>query len=331
VTLPARWSCRIVTHPTHELSTAPASAAGQDSHSDHTASHCWPLPAVLLTVGDEVLAALGFRIEPDGTLAITQPTFVNCMPTSTQSLMLEEMLKAVHVEARRLHLRTIRSVLPAANDHGPSEWTWMNESLTRCGFLNPACIIQWKTSSSRLKSTCSVVPRLSGESSPAYQHESAEVISRGGEKYRFLGELVRAILAESEDLSRMPAASAQTMIKTWSDQKAAILVGHVDSAPAGLAVWTVESGSGADPNPVIQLQYIGVRPELRQRGLASRLLAQVIDIENQQRQRPTVGHCQSGELRITAFADQTNQPATLFYRHCGFREDAIFAVWCRNV
>lgn len=329
MTLPAQWSCRIISHPTHELTTARASAAGQDSHSDHTASHGWPLPAVLLTVGNEVLAALGFRIEPDGTLAITQPWFVNSMPTSTQSLMLEEMLKAVHAEACRLELRTIRAVLPAANDHDRSEWTWMNESLTRCGFLNPARIIQWKTSSSRLKSALSVVPGHSGESSPAYLHESAEVMSSDVEKYWPLCEIVREILADSEDLSRMPAASAQTMIKTWSDQNAGILLGHVDSAPAGLAVWTGEPGSGTDADRVIQIEYIGVRPELRQRGIASRLLVQVIDIEDQQ--RPTAGYCQSGELQITAFADQTNQPATLFYRHCGFREEAILALWCRNV
>ncbi len=304
----------------------------QDLPSPQAALQQSSFPGVLLSAGDEVMAALGFTAEPDGTLAISEPWFFGSSSLDAQSLMFEKMLQAVHGEAERLDLRMIRVALHSFPNDESTDATGNSQALKRCGFTDRARIVHWKAAAAQINAVCAGEPDSSDASSLQYHEVSLESRLKNVEESQSLSGLVQRILSETEDLPGMPAARAESMITTWNDQKARILIGQKPSAEAGipataagLVVWTMDTISGTAPVPGLQIQYIGVRPELRQRGIGLGLLAEALRTDNQHQ---TVDQC---DLQVTAFADKNNQPASSFYRRCGFAEESRLVLWCRDI
>jgi len=327
VTLSATWSCRVIPSLTHELNQtqSPALQWDQALPSPQVVLQQLTFPGVLLSAGVEVMAALGFTAEPDGTLAISEPWFFGSSSLDDQSLMFAKMLQAVHAEAERLDLRMIRMALHSLPNDESTDTTGKPQVLKRCGFTDRARIVHWKAAAAHINAACASESDSSDASSLHYHEVPLESRLKDVEESQSLSGLVQWILSETEDLPGMPAALAEPMITTWNDQKARILIGQTPSTAAGLIVWTVDTFSGAAPVPGLQIQYIGVRPELRQRGIGSRLLAEALRTDNQ---HPAVNSC---DLQVTAFADQDNQPASSFYRRCGFAEESSMVLWCRDI
>lgn len=290
------------------------------------------IPGILVRRGDRVLGVVGFGREPDGSVSATPPVLTPSAGWMDHQAIVTLLFQAVQNEARRLGAYGVHCLLPVSSDASPSQQL-APEQLPSDQATQPAsgetgfstAELMQKTG---LKSVASVV-RLSKDlrplmhqrkSSPSTLPEAAgEGLEAGAVAFTaqtraatdpLSGELesvLDEILRHSDDLPADIRPTGARLLKTWCGRGDLLVLVRDPSGVAGIAALSGLATSSA------VLEYIGVVPAYRRRGIGRRLLRLV---EQQIMSRP--GNEGDGPLVLTAYADAANEPAVSLYRAAGY-------------
>lgn len=131
-----------------------------------------------------------------------------------------------------------------------------------------------------------------------------------------LAQAADAINASSEDLTGLPKPPGDELVRQWSDQSARIIQAECDAQVVGLLVATgcdtVSTRAGG-----VTLEFLGVVPEWRRRGVASSLLKVLVEGLGESLTDGAL------PVEICVFVDEANAPALSWYRHSGFRQQSL--------
>lgn len=323
MTVSDKLRCRI----TEDLPGEMAARVGKTLQSGDASANGPTFSGVSLTLDGRLVAALGFGLEPGGTLAITAPVFV--MPAATEILstwfgrMLDKVSEAASQRRCRL-IRCLRSV-----DLNEDRF-WMATVLKDREFSIRARIVHWVTAETCVRPAASSNPVVSSNTvgfpeAISYRQLSTAGLNQDAEEFRLLLELVESILTKTQDLRQFSDPVAEDLLADWSARNASVVIAEQDAAPIALSACVIEP-SGAFGKFDCRVQYIGVRPTSRRQGIASGMLTRLPSILNS----PAWGDG-NARVQISAFADHLNEPAAALYRRTGFSENGSFDAWCKDL
>lgn len=243
---------------------------------------------------------------PDGTVALTLEDAVATPPS-----VLSIVLKTAQRVAQDCEARYLRFL----DTEGLS--TNQQAAFKSAGFLNSAALdlLVWSEGSpvpdETTRRVCCFKPGRGTDK------DRIPLVPTGPDKVAVCStqvvELLREINAVTEDLSQLPRATADDLLSTWAllNLNVVLLIAMDEDCLNGLAV---VSWSGSAAGSEMSLEFIGVRPTARRRGIAASLLRRILlDL-------------QPGTL--SAFVDAGNRPAQSFYRRHAFERRRGFSLWC---
>lgn len=142
------------------------------------------------------------------------------------------------------------------------------------------------------------------------------------------------ILGCSEDLASQPQPTASELLTRWQHDSAKVFLCRIQRRVAGVIVLGTRAMASTaivpDTLPTevsLCLEYIGVLPEYRRRQIASLMIRQIPLLtglycdEFEKR-------CSAEVLKVAAYSDVTNGPATSLYERAGFVLTDRMQLWC---
>jgi GNAT superfamily N-acetyltransferase len=233
--------------------------------------------------------------------------------------MLFEVIHQAH-RSRSVLIRSLQRELPE-----PSP-AWILNALSDQGFSRQAQVVRW---------TKTVIPSH-GPTAPKNAQEGKRKSS--DLQFRRLTEadltsdrnqlksLLNNVFRQTEDLKSLPSPDADELLDDWHTNQGRVFVAEVQGASVAVCVCTPElDAESISGSRAFRIQYIGVRPDYRLKGIASGMLHHVPEW------LASSGEVASGHiLQLSAFADLSNQPASDLYRRCGFFLEAQMGLWCRH-
>ncbi|MEY3175587.1 MAG: Acetyltransferase family [Planctomycetota bacterium] len=189
-------------------------------------------------------------------------------------------------------------------------------SLQRSGLQCKARIAVWQKTS-----PASPTPKPA----PGYTIQSipARSINRSAEDRRRCNELLTLILADSCDLANLPTPEPAALLNEW-DESDGVLIFESDPVGRRIAVCCCIGGEdeGEHLPRSTEIRFLGVHPQLRRKGSASRLIA-AATLQANLNYRTTSP--QPGEL--TVCVDNDNTAAVQLYENAGFSRQRPFQLW----
>ncbi len=273
------------------------------------------------------VAAMGFAAESDRTLTITDPVFLQNVPTNVRQQWTLRLLKEVLQEAKKNGSRLIRCLQPVDADASVIE---MTQTLTESGFLQQAriVILEKSTSDDRLQEMFGAqTSEAETGSSFIVDLLTATQWSGDADSEAVFKVVLRQVLADSMDLRRLPPPEVHELLEDWSRQQASMVLVRQGEQIIGLCASTMgsEQNSAGSASTTALIQYIGVVPGFRRTGIASNIIALLPKLLSS-------AHSPESQtiLRLKVFCDAGNQPARMLYLRSGFEMTGELDVWCRG-
>ena len=323
-----RFQCRI----TRDLAGELASSNGTAPDELTFATDRTRFGGVILQSGGRGVAAMGFSHEPDRTLAITDPLFLQPTPTGIRQQWTGWLLRIVFQYAEKNGSRLLRSLQPVETATSES---WMTQTLASSGFTKRAGVAVLEKWTSAVPVPVTLDHQESaggsartGEPDPSTVMDVLAATQWPGNAATegALKAVLRAILTESMDLPHLPVPDVDEMLTGWRRQQAEIVLVRQHGKAVGVCVVSVDSEPipAAQVSPAAIILYIGVIPEVRRTGIASHLVALLPGLlsgAQQPQSRAITG--------LKTYCDAGNQPARRLYARCGFNVSGELDVWCR--
>ncbi len=335
MTAPEHVQCCIVNDVLQHLTTLGTVTPGPAPYRPD-AENKSNLSGLILRVADVTSAAIGFHPDPDSTqsLVLSEPVFVSDTATEVYAAWFRQMLSAVIDHAKQHGFSQIRfleweSLLDAT--------PWIARELALAQFSAPASIVGWRTTAEQclLRAPPLATVRLStadlhvsagAPDNPAAKLSPAAPWSTNAspaqQRYQEIAEALDHILQNTDDLTGLPGPHSNELLQKWGSQECTVLVAEDETRVVGLCAFAFKPPFAGDPAPSGQIEYLGVRKEMKRQGIASQMLAYLCR---------GVSRGSDETIQITAFADETNYPANSFYRQCGFEPLCRGKLWCRGI
>lgn len=319
------YRCRIVDDLSRELMLY----SGRDVPEADGSEPSKSVAGVMMTMNECLMAIMGFGQENRGTLSIADPLFMTSHSESVRLAGLREMLNTVCLEAARLQCRLVRSVQPHVHEGQPD---WLAAGLRNESFLIQATVSEWMVRIRDRRShdtleTAALKPDVpTSLPQMTCRRLSAKSLTTD-HKLRFqVTDLIQTILQNSIDLPNLPAPHPDELLCEWVAEEAAIILSEQHGIMTGLCVYAEEQPENDTTAVSFRIQYIGVQPEFRSRGIAVRLMQSM-----SQHIRQMTEDQPDQEVWLKAFADQQNKPAAALYQRCRFQSVGLFDIWCRSI
>lgn len=289
-------------------------------------------PGIILLYDNRPCAAIGYTREPGGTVLISEPIVLLDASDEIHRALCERLLKQVKRRTaadgfQRIHFLQQES----AGD------VQFERLLTEQGFVQKARIIQWEwslTTGNRDGSGTRMKPKEK-TSSPDDQctkpfHNFA---ATDGASTHELRNAIDAILECSEDLASQAVPTADALLAGWQHLQAKVFVCRIEQEIAGVMSCATNSitaakvpSTGMPPETNVCIEYIGVVPVFRQRQVASLMIRQIPKLMSMDTGCGKDGFL-SRALKVTAYSDAANTPATRLYQRCGFVQTITRPLW----
>ena len=289
-------------------------------------------PGTILLYDNRPCAAIGYTTEPGGTVLISEPVVLLDVPDEVHRALCDQLLKQVKRRTatdgfQRIHFLQQES----AGD------VLFERLLTEQGFVNTATIIQWEWSlatENRDGSGARMKPKEKTSSpddqctKPFHNFAATDCASA-----RELRQAIDAILECSEDLASQSPPTAEALLTGWGHLEAKVFVCRIEQEIAGvmscatntITAATVRS-TALPPETNVCIEYIGVVPVFRRRQVASLMIRQIPKLMSMD-----TGCGKNGSLpqalKVTAYSDAANTPATHLYQRCGFVQTVTRPQW----
>ena len=315
--------CRI----TSDLAGQLAALAGTAPDGAPVGADRPQLAGVILHCDGLPVAAMGFATESDRTLTITDPVFLQIIPTNIRQQWTHWLLQAVFQEAEKNGSRIIRCLQPVDTE---ASVIWMTKTLAESGFLQQAGIVILE----KCTTDVGVQETFTAQTSEAETGSSfvADVLtatqwSGDADSEAVLKVVLLQVLAESMDLQRLPSPEVDDLLENWRRQQAIMVLVRQGEQVIGLCAIAKgsEQISEGSASTTALIQYIGVVPGFRRTGIASNVIASLPKILSgaHQPESQTI-------MRLKVFCDTENQPARMLYARSGFEMTGELDVWCRG-
>ncbi len=265
------------------------------------------------------LAALGYGLEAQSVLALTTPVTLGRISVDEAAAAFQELFRLATQIAERMGCQWLRCLVPCSETPQNEMIQALQSALSLFDFSCLADIGEW----------CCEYSTEQGEESRLYvdrpdvAFETVSPAQLGKASFHDeINELLENILSASSDLPNLPRAVASDMISRWLNAGTEILLLRVRSMPAGICAFEKASEEGLiDPFLTVRLQYAGVVPEMRQRGLG-RCLIQAL-----------VSNClkQHSRIVLVVTADRSNTAAVRLYESLRFQIQSIHGVWMKRI
>ena len=268
------------------------------------------LSGVILHCDGLPVAAMGFATESDRTLTITDPVFLQIVPTNVRQQWIHWLLKAVFQEAKKNGCRMIRCLQPINSE---ASVIGMTQALAVSGFLQQARIVILE----KCRSDVCVQEMFGAQTSVAVTGSSfvgdvltATQWSRDEDSKAVVKVVLQQVLADSMDLPRLPPPEVDDLLEDWRRQQAIIVLVRQGEKLIGLCVSTMsaERNPEGSASSTALIQYIGVVPGFRRTRIASNIIAllpKLLSDADQPESQTMKVTFRAGEI---TFADFTNWP-----------------------
>jgi ribosomal protein S18 acetylase RimI-like enzyme len=277
-------------------------------------------PGIILLYEGRPCAAVGYHRESEGTVVISEPVVLMDAVDNVRHALCDRLLKQIKHRtaadgAQRLHF------LQQKSSGDPK----FEELLKAQRFLHATDILQWELS---------VAAGYQCSSQDRYEFQRCDVPVTDAVSAGELQSALGAILKCSEDLSSQPQPTASDLLTRWQHNSATVFLCRIESRIAcviSLGSRTMTSAAiAADTLPAdasFCIEYIGVLPEYRRRGIARLMIGQIPVLTGLCGDGPT--RRRSAEtFKVTAYSDATNGPAISLYERAGFVRTARMQLWC---
>jgi len=290
-------------------------------------------PGIILLYDNRPCAAIGYTREPGGTVLISEPVVLLDASDEVHHALCDQLLKQVKRRTaadgfQRIHFLQQES----AGD------VLFERLLTEQGFVNTARILQWELSLVTDNRDDSGARQKPGEktSSPVNQctkpfHNFAATDCAAARELR---HAIDAILECSEDLASQSPPTAEALLNGWQHLQAKVFVCRIEQEIAGVMSCATNTITAATipstalpPETNVCIEYIGVVPVFRRRQVASLMIRQIPKLMSMDTDCGKNGFW-SRALKVTAYSDAANTPATRLYQRCGFVKTTTRPLWC---
>lgn len=275
-----------------------------------------PFPNIVLLWDNRPCAAIGCLQESTGTLVVSEPVVFLNAPREVHRALCGRLLEQVKHQAVSKGMQRLHLLLPASADDEN-----LKRLLTERGFEQATQIVQWDLS-------LAVSDPCSPQNRSSFQLYDFAANPAAACEIQFA---IKAILECSEDFTTKPPPTAAELLTQWQRLQANVFVYRIEQEIAGLiscATNPIKSAATATPSISLAsevnvcIEYIGVVPAFRRKQIASlmisripTLLSTVCDAHNPQ------------ALRVTAYSDAANTPASGLYQQCGFLQTTSHHLW----
>ncbi len=280
---------------------------------------------VMLCFEDHPVAAMGFAVELNRTLTITDPVFLRPGSTNTRERWTRRLLAMMTQKAGKIGCETLRSLQPVG---APASRPWMPRVLAESGFLKRAGIEGLETRIPASGEHSTAIRRDDEERiGPGFSMELLTASQRSGGLRVALPDIVRQILADSHDLKELPHPDADHLVADWVLHQSTIALLLRKKTIVGVCVCAMQRDQSAQGSVSVSvlIQYLGVLPEFRRTGVAASAIAALPEILS----RGCVTEAPISRLRV--FCETANEPARALYAKCGFETCSEFSVWLKPV
>lgn len=291
------------------------------------------LSGVIVRVAEITSAAIGIHPDKDSTrtLVLSEPVFIPEACPERRAHWFRQMLSGAISFAQQHDFSRIRFLdWESQNDAMP----WITRELERADFSASASVVGWQTTAEQcLQRTCSAATvRLStadlqslSESPQTGGPSTISPASDATRTHQRLQDIVEAldqILKNTDDLTTIDAPNGNDLLQKWSTQECTLLVAEAETGVAGLCAFAFTPSRTGDLAATGQIEYLGVRKEMQRQGIATQMLAYLCRGVSRGSDLP---------VEITAFADETNFPASSFYLRSGFEPQCRGKLWYHEV
>ncbi|MEZ6043530.1 MAG: GNAT family N-acetyltransferase [Planctomycetaceae bacterium] len=257
--------------------------------------------------------AVGYSFEPDNTLSLTLPIWLNNHAVSELKELIGECIRMAS-----------EAGLKGAHCLAPISESFQIETLRLAGFRKAATVvsvarrpvgIQLNHLQNRgERETDSEIEWNAQPLSPKmFAQRSDDIVAA-----------LEEILSNSTDLLQIPRPSPDELEAVWGQKNGIVVTGCIGNHVCAIACVSLnndqsylrgESGGNTFPAPFACIEYIGVVPKYRRRRLGRRLLEECDRVFGDWISENKFGlHVGS----TMAFVDSSNEPAMQFYARCGF-------------
>ena len=280
-------------------------------------------PGIILLYDGRPCAAVGYHRESEATVVVSEPIVLMEAADNVRHALCDRLLKQVkHRTAangvQRLHF------LQQKSSADPK----FEELMQAQQFVRAAEILQWELS---------VAAGYQCPPQDRYEFQRCDFPVTDAVSAGELQSALDRILECSEDLSSQPQPTASELLTRWQHNSATVFLCRIESRIAGvICLGTHALTSTAvvpDTLPAeasLCIEYIGVLPEYRRRRIACLMIGQIPVLTGLCGDEPTK-RCSSEALKVTAYSDATNGPATSLYVRTGFEQMARMQLWCCNL
>ncbi len=289
----------------------------------HAARATAGFSGIVLLYDGRACAAVGYHRESAGTAVISAPVVFMDVADNVRRALCNRLLQQVkHRTAadgvQRLHFLQQKS----------SDDPKFDELLKAQRFAHATDILQWEVSMAA-GYQCSPQDRCEFQ---RYDVSVTDAVSACE-----LQSALDEILECSEDLISQPQPTATELLTRWQHNSATVFLCRIQRRIAGVIVLGRHAMTSASIVPdtlpaevSLSIEYIGVLPEYRRRQIAGLMIRQIPVLMHLCGDEPT-SRCSSETLKVTAYSDATNGPATYLYERAGFARKARMQLWCCDV
>jgi len=261
---------------------------------------------------DSRIVAIGYSIEPQDALALTNPVVFGPLLHDEVTDGIDQLLNMATQIACREKSQWIRILLSDSLSEQGAADSILRTALSSLEYSCLARIGEWHRTYSQEERGLLTDLQFSTacELLAADQLRDVDLLS--------VTELLEDVLSTSMDLPKLPQPSALEKLSQWRDERSEILIWRIDSIPASLCV--VEASMTSNAVSSIELKYVGVASRFRQQQIASRLI------------RCMAAHYLEGNCSVamTVTADQSNIAAVRLYESLGFQRQSAHEVWMKK-
>lgn len=224
------------------------------------------------------------------------------------------IIRAARDCVARLSCRHMEVLLPDEPSPGLDA---LCRSLLRAGLQRTARFAIWNLTSRRKRPVVSA-------SGYSLETLSAEHVNRDFRLRQLFIDLLGPILADSQDLLQISTPDPTALLEEW-DVSDGTLFFETDSSENLISVCCCIGGEDdGDGLPAsTEVRFLGVLPQHRRKGSATRLIAAAI----RRAKLTPVDTSSDMPSEFTVCVDEENTPAIRLYEKCGFRRDRPMQLW----